>query len=73
MANLPNQRLPATYRGNGYIDILKASQIRKGPLLMWGQYCIAFITPPVIEIDTEDDLAYAQWWYEHRSYEYGKT
>ena len=39
-------------------------QIERGDL--WGEYCIAFVTPKVIEIDTEEDLQYAEWKYAMR-------
>jgi CMP-N,N'-diacetyllegionaminic acid synthase len=61
----PNQEVIQTYRGNGYIDIAKASEIQAGRL--WGSRCIGFKTPPVIEIDTERDFDYAQWWYKRHS------
>ena len=53
IANLPNQMVNKTYRGNGYVDILF------GP--KWGERVLSFITPRTIEIDTEDDLEYARW------------
>jgi len=53
VANLPNQLVAKTYRGNGYVDILF------GP--KWGERILSFITPRTIEIDTEDDLEYARW------------
>ena len=63
-ANLPNQELPKTYRGNGYIDIIKPQQAIIGDL--WGDRCIGFITPPVIEIDNERDLEYAEYFLAHK-------
>jgi CMP-N,N'-diacetyllegionaminic acid synthase len=60
-SDLPNQEVRKTYRGNGYVDIAKVSEIQAGRL--WGDNVIAFVTPPSIEIDTEDDLLYAHWWY----------
>lgn len=58
IANQPNQMVPKTYRGNGYVDILF------GP--KWGERILSFITPRTLEIDTEDDLEYARWWKEVR-------
>ena len=57
-ANLPNQMVVKTYRGNGLVDVLK------GP--KWGDRVLAYVTPRVIEIDTLEDLEYARWWKEVR-------
>lgn len=57
-ANLPNQILRKTYRGNGYVDILR------GP--KWGNRVLVYITPRVIEIDTPEDLEYARWWHQKK-------
>ncbi len=64
LTDQPNQECPKTYHPNGYIDICKASEIAKGTL--WGDKVIGFVTPRVIEIDTEDDYKYAEWWVAHR-------
>ena len=64
-SDMPNQNVIPTYRGNGYIDIAKASEIRAGRL--WGDRVIGFITPRVMEIDTEDDLQYADWYAKTRN------
>ncbi len=29
---------------------------------LWGRRCVAYITPAQIEIDTEQDFTYAEWW-----------
>ncbi len=63
-ANRSNQLVPKTYRGNGYIEIVKVSQVLKDDL--WGDRCIGFVTPKVIEIDCEDDFRYAEWWIKNR-------
>ena len=55
----PNQLLPKTYHPNGYVDIAKAELIRANEL--WGPDIIAFETPPVIELDTEEQWQYAEW------------
>ena len=61
--NLPNQLLPPTYRGNGYIDVVKAGAMERDSL--FGISCLGFLTPHVIEIDTPDDWEYAEWWCTH--------
>ena len=70
-ANLPNQLVPKTYKGNGYIDIIKPQQALTGDL--WGDKCIGFITPRTVEIDTEYDFWYAEKWLQReRLFDWGK-
>ncbi len=57
-SNLPNQLLPPTYRCNGYVDIFRRSNVLVGK--PWGQV-LGFITDSVIEIDTIEQLRYAEW------------
>ena len=64
-SNLPNQCYPTTYRANGYVDIFKRSYVLSGD--PWGR-CIAFVTPPAIEIDTPEQLRYANYVAVSRSY-----
>lgn len=59
-ANNPRQQYPSTYHANGYVDVLSTSFIRKKGLIH-GDYVIPFMTPSVIEIDTEDDLAHLEY------------
>ena len=54
-----NDELPKTYQPNGYVDICKPEMIKAGHL--WGPDIIAFKTPWVIELDTEDQWQYAEW------------
>ena len=58
-SNLPNQMLPKTYEGNGYVDIVKPEYILKHGDL-WGR-CMGYETPWVVEIDTERDFEYAEY------------
>jgi CMP-N-acetylneuraminic acid synthetase len=69
-ANLPNQMVTPTYKGNGYIDIVKARQVWECPneKNLFGDRCIGFITPRTIEIDTEEDLRYAEWIIQEKRY-----
>lgn len=60
VTDLPNQMLPPTYRANGYADIARIECILNDDL--WGCNCYGFVTPPTIEIDTEDDWSRAEWW-----------
>lgn len=56
--NAPRQRYTKTYQGNGYVDILSAAFIRQWSKekRLHGYHVIPFITPPVIEVDTEHDF-----------------
>jgi CMP-N,N'-diacetyllegionaminic acid synthase len=53
-ANLPNQSYPKTYRNNGYIDLYR--------LPYDDSKVVGFITPKTIELDTEEDFEYAEFW-----------
>ena len=55
-ANNARQQFPATYTGNGYVDVLATAFIRKTGLLH-GNHVLPFITPVVNEVDTEDDFS----------------
>ena len=57
-ANLPNQMYPKTYRNNGYIDLYRNSY---KDLRVMG-----YVTPKTIEIDTEEELKYAEWILSHQ-------
>lgn len=56
--NMPRQRYPRTYQGNGYVDVLSVDFIRRWSKegRLHGNHVIPFITPPVIEVDTEEDF-----------------
>lgn len=62
-ANLPNQLVTPTYKGNGYVDIVRPAYVIEHHDL-WGPACYGYITDPVIEIDTPDELEYARWYAE---------
>jgi CMP-N-acetylneuraminic acid synthetase len=57
--NKPNHTFPITYKGNGYIDILKSDYILKYKEL-YGNKIQAFVTPRTIEIDTPEDWEFAE-------------
>jgi N-acylneuraminate cytidylyltransferase len=59
-ANNARQEFPNTYVANGYVDVLSSKFVRSTGLLH-GDHVLPFITPPVVEVDTEDDLAYLQY------------
>jgi len=54
VTNMPRQNFLQAYVPNGYIDIVKVSVIKKGSV--YGSKILSYITPKVIEIDTEEDL-----------------
>ena len=62
----PSQAVEPTFHPNGYIDLVR-SNFFSGAL--WGQRKGGFVTPRVPEIDTPEDLEYAEWWYERRKNE----
>lgn len=59
-ANNARQEFPPTYAANGYVDVLSTSFIRKARLIH-GNRVVAFVTPPVQEVDTEEDFAYLEF------------
>lgn len=72
-ANRPSQECDKTYHPNGYIDIFRTDRISEG--LFLGPFH-AFITPKTIDVDTEEDLEYANWWlakHSHPLWDYMKA
>lgn len=59
-ANNARQRFPTTYSANGYIDVLSTAFIRRSKLIH-GDRVAAFLTPPVVEVDTEEDFAHLEF------------
>ena len=55
-ANNARQQFPKTFHANGYVDVLAAEFIRKAGLIH-GDRVLPFLTPPVVEVDTEEDFA----------------
>jgi len=56
-SNLPRQLFEPVFHPNGYVDILKVSEIGK---TIHGKKILPFITDEVIEIDRPIDLEYAR-------------
>jgi CMP-N-acetylneuraminic acid synthetase len=81
IANIHNPRQSATetFQTNGVIDIFKTNKVSEG--VLWGIEWFGFVTPNIIEIDTEEDLEYANWWINRNGHPlldymraiYGKT
>lgn len=59
-ANSARQQFPSTYSANGYVDVMSVAFIRTHGLLH-GDWVVPFITPPVAEVDTEDDFAFLEY------------
>lgn len=59
-ANNARQQFPTTYQANGYVDVLSTAFIRSAGLIH-GDHVIPFVTPLVVEIDTEEDFAHAEF------------
>jgi N-acylneuraminate cytidylyltransferase len=53
--NSARQQFPSTYIANGYVDILNTDFILKSGYIH-GNHVYGFLTPEVIEIDTETDF-----------------
>lgn len=59
-ANDARQQFPRTYQANGYVDVLSTRFVRASGLLH-GDRVMPFVTPPVVEVDTEDDFAHLEY------------
>ena len=58
--NDARQSFERTYQANGYADVLRTSFIREQEKLH-GNRVMAFTTPAITEIDTQDDLEYLKY------------
>ena len=59
-ANNVRQQFPSTYQANGYVDVLSTAFIRKAGL-MHGDHVIPWVTPSVVEVDSEEDFAHLEF------------
>lgn len=59
-ANAPRQQFKKTYQGNGYVDVIVSSHVLETRKLH-GDHVLAYITPYVSEIDTEEDFKYVEY------------
>lgn len=55
--NLPRQLFPTAYLPNGYIDMIRSTNLTQQTSQIFGQKVLGFKTPASIEIDTEDDFS----------------
>lgn len=58
--NLPRQAFDPVYEPNGYIDIVRASVVRKGESVH-GPAMLGFVTKSVADVDTEEDFEYLEF------------
>lgn len=54
-----NQAVPRTFHPNGYVDIVRGEMVERGGI--WGAKRHAFITGPVVELDTLEQWEYAEY------------
>ena len=59
-ANNARQQFPVTYQANGYVDVLSTAFIRETGLIH-GDRVLPFVTPSVVEVDTEEDFAHLEF------------
>jgi len=67
-ANLPRQAFPATYIGQGYVDILRSEVVLKNGQT-YGDNVLGFKTPDCGEVDVESDFRKLDFFKEN----FGKT
>ena len=56
VANNARQGFSSTYQANGYVDVLSSQFIRRHGIIH-GDRVLPFLTPVVVEVDTEDDFS----------------
>lgn len=59
-ANNARQQFPSTYQANGYVDVLSSRFVRSHGLIH-GDWVMPFITPAVVEVDTEEDFVHLEF------------
>jgi CMP-N,N'-diacetyllegionaminic acid synthase len=59
-ANNARQKFPKTYQANGYVDVLSTAFIRRSGHIH-GDRVQPFLTPSVVEVDTEDDFEHLEF------------
>jgi len=58
--NDPRQRFQKTYQANGYVDVIKTTYVVEHKKLH-GDHVLAFVTPPVVEVDRADDFDHLEY------------
>ena len=60
VANAPRQNFKKTYQANGYVDVIVSSYVIENQKIH-GNRVIAYLTPHIVEVDTEDDFNYLEY------------
>lgn len=63
---LPRQVFPATFRGNGYADIVKSSTVSEGSC--FGAHIYGFVTEEVTDIDNPTDMSFLEFQLQSNSH-----
>jgi CMP-N-acetylneuraminic acid synthetase len=61
----PDQEVEATYKPNGYVDIILPATVAAGSC--FGDTVIPLVTPPVIELDEQEDWDYLTYLLKSRN------
>lgn len=59
-SNEPRQNFKKTYKGNGYVDVIKSAYVMENKKIH-GDKVIAYIIPQVFEVDTLEDFDYLEY------------
>lgn len=65
--NLPRQFFPKAYSPDGHVDIVKPELIQRNIAQPFGSKTLAFIGPPVPDIDHTEDFEYAEFIIQKKS------
>lgn len=66
--NLPRQAFQPIYQPDGYVDILKASHMKKTGR-QHGDYILAFVSPDTGEIDRKEDFPFLEFKLQNEKWE----
>jgi len=58
--NMPRQECPKAYNPDGYVDLLRSERIRASEDMHFPRM-LAYVSPPVREVDIAEDLAYLDY------------
>ena len=58
--NMPRQECPKGYIPDGYVDLVRSERIRESEDMYFPRM-LAYMSPPVREVDTAEDLAYLDY------------
>ena len=58
--NMPRQECPKGYNPDGYVDLVRSERIRASEDMYFPRM-LAYVSPPVREVDTAEDMAYLEY------------